>query len=64
MKQNCGAKTFREIYAIKREISDEIRGMSPSEMRRYFHDGTKDVIARYGLKVVQSANTDKSDTKV
>jgi hypothetical protein len=56
MAQNCEPKVVQEIHAIRREIHDETQGMSPSEKRKFFHDGTMAFFARGGItpKYVQS----------
>jgi hypothetical protein len=54
---------MEEIYAIKREVSARIQGMSPSEKRKYYHDSTERFFAGSGLKP-KYANADKPGTTV
>ena len=63
MTENFEPKIMEEIYAIKREVSDRIIGMTPSERRKYYHDSTEAFFAGTGFKP-NYANADKGDTKI
>jgi hypothetical protein len=44
-----------DLDAIRDQICEEIKGMSPSEITDYFRKGTADAIKKYGLRLVKSA---------
>jgi hypothetical protein len=44
-----------DLDAIRDQICEEIKDMSPSEVSEYFHKETADVIKKHAFRLVKSA---------
>jgi hypothetical protein len=44
-----------DLDAIRDQICEEIKTMSPSEINEYFRKETEETIKKYGLRLVKSA---------
>jgi hypothetical protein len=41
---------LREVHAIRLMIHEETKNMTAEERTAYYHEGTKDVISRLGIR--------------
>jgi hypothetical protein len=45
------SKTMQEIHAIRLELGEITKEMTPEELVVFYNDSTKDAIAKYGIVV-------------
>ncbi len=49
MSSDC--KTLQELYAIREQISEEIKDMTPEEQAEYFNKGAEKTLAELGISL-------------